>query len=254
MKLVDVHCHLNDEKYKDDIDDLIKDVNENMEFIVCSGWDYESSLKAIELANNNEKIYASIGFHPTDISKMTEEKLKELENIAKENNKVVAIGEIGLDYHWMTDPADIQEEAFIRQIEMARKLNKPIVIHTRDALEDTIKILKKYEDVKGVLHCYPGSYEAVLPILDRYYVSIGGTLTFKNNKKTKELVKKLSLDKIVIETDSPYLTPEPFRGRRNKPSYTEYVIREIADIKGLEYEEVRRITTENAYKAYKIWK
>ena len=163
------------------------------------------------MANNHKNIYASIGFHPTDISTMNKEKLATLEKIAKENKKVVGIGEIGLDYYWMKDPKEVQIEGFREQIEMIRRVNKPIIIHTRDALNDTINILSEYKDVGGLLHCYPGSYEAVLPILDRYYVNVGGTLTFKNNRKTKELVEKLPIEKLILETDSPYLTPTPFR-------------------------------------------
>ncbi len=253
-KLVDSHCHLNDEKYIDDLEKIINDVNENMDFVVCSGWDYESSLEAIKLATENEKIYASIGFHPTDISKMTEEKYIHLEKLAKENEKIVGIGEIGLDYHWMTDPKDVQKVAFIKQIEMVRRLNKAIVIHTREATDDTIEILKQYKDVGGILHCYPGTYEQVKDILDRYYVSVGGVLTFKNNKKTREMVSKVPLDRIVLETDSPYLTPVPFRGKINNPILTKYVAMEIANIKGISYEEVVEVTTNNAYKVFKIWK
>ncbi|WP_067139907.1 TatD family hydrolase [Oceanivirga salmonicida] len=253
-KLVDAHCHLNDSKYDTDIHDIIENINENMEFVVCSGWDYDSSLEAIKFANENAKIYASIGFHPTDISTMTDEKLSHLEKLARTNPKIVGIGEIGLDYHWMTDPKDIQIAGFIRQIEMVRKLNKAIVIHTRDAIEDTINILKKYNDVGGILHCYPGTYEQVKDILDRYYVSVGGVLTFKNNRKTSEMVSKIPLDRIVLETDSPYLTPEPYRGKRNNPIFTEYVAKKIADIKGISYEEVVETTTINAYKGYKLWK
>lgn len=252
MKLVDAHCHLNDEMYKDDVDEIIKEVEKEMEFIVCSGWDYDSSLEAVKMANNHKNIYASIGFHPTDISTMNKEKLAILEKIAKENKKVVGIGEIGLDYYWMKDPKEVQIEGFREQIEMIRRVNKPIIIHTRDALNDTINILSEYKDVGGLLHCYPGSYEAVLPILDRYYVNVGGTLTFKNNRKTKELVEKLPIEKLILETDSPYLTPTPFRGKRNKPTMVSYVALEVARIKNISYEEVVDITTKNAIIAYNM--
>lgn len=132
MKLVDAHCHLNDEMYKDDVDEIIKEVEKEMEFIVCSGWDYNSSLEAVKIANNHKNIYASIGFHPTDISTMNKEKLATLEKIAKENKKVVGIGEIGLDYYWMKDPKEVQIEGFREQIEMIRRVNKPIIIHTQE--------------------------------------------------------------------------------------------------------------------------
>ncbi len=254
MKIVDAHCHLNDEMYKEDLDEIIKEVNAEMEFIVCSGWDFDSSMSAIKLANENDKIYASIGFHPTDISKMTEEKLLILENLAKENDKIVGIGEIGLDYHWMVDPKEVQIAGLKKQIEMIRRVNKPIIIHTREALEDTINILREYEDVGGLLHCFPGSYESVQPIINRYFVNVGGTLTFKNNRKTKELVDKLDIEKIVLETDSPYLTPTPFRGKRNKPTMVKYVAEEVARIKNMSVEDVINVTTSNAIRALKMEK
>lgn len=254
MKLVDAHCHLNDEQYKDDLEDIIKEVNEQMEFIVCSGWDFESSLNAIKLADENKKIYASIGFHPTDISTMTDEKLKIIENLAIENKKIVGIGEIGLDYHWMKDSKEIQIAGFRKQIEMIRRIKKPIIIHTREALNDTIEVLREYTDVSGLLHCFPGSYESVQPIIDRYYVNVGGTLTFKNNRKTKELVDKLNIEKIILETDSPYLTPTPFRGKKNKPTMVKYVAEEVARIKNMSYDDVVNITTANAIRALKMEK
>lgn len=254
FKLVDSHCHLNDEMYKDDLDNIINEINDNMEFVVCSGWDYNSSINAINLANKHKKIYASIGFHPTDIKDITKEKLEKLENLAQKNNKIVGIGEIGLDYYWMKDEKENQIKAFKEQIELVRRLNKAIVIHTRDAVLDTINILKEYKDVSGILHCYPGTYEEVEPILDRYYVSVGGILTFKNASKTRDMIYKVPLDRIVLETDSPYLTPTPFRGRRNRPIFTKYVAKEIAKIKEVSYEEVIEITTKNAYKGYKICK
>lgn len=252
MKLVDAHCHLNDDMYNEDLDDIIDDILNEMEFIVCSGWDYESSIKAVKLSEKYENVYASIGYHPTDISKINDKDFAHIEELAKNHEKVVGIGEIGLDYHWMKDPKEVQKQAFIKQIEMIRRVNIPIVIHTRDALEDTINILREYKDVSGILHCFPGSYESVFPILDRYYVSVGGTLTFKNNVKTKELVSKVPLDRIVIETDSPYLTPTPFRGKRNNPIFTKYVADEIARIKGISVEEVINQTTLNAINAYRL--
>lgn len=252
MKLVDAHCHLNDDMYNEDLDYIIDDILNEMEFIVCSGWDYESSIKAVKLSEKYENVYASIGYHPTDISKINDKNFAHIEELAKNHKKVVGIGEIGLDYHWMKDPKEVQKQAFIKQIEMIRRVNIPIVIHTRDALEDTINILREYKDVSGILHCFPGSYESVFPILDRYYVSVGGTLTFKNNVKTKELVSKVPLDRIVIETDSPYLTPTPFRGKRNNPIFTKYVADEIARIKGISVEEVINQTTLNAINAYRL--
>ncbi|MBF4806228.1 MAG: TatD family hydrolase [Pseudoleptotrichia goodfellowii] len=252
MKIIDTHTHIYDERFEEDFDIIMKNIEEQMEGIVSIGFDLESSKKSIDLANKYSFVHAVIGVHPVDIKKYNDEVEKELEKLALTEKKVVAIGEIGLDYHWMEDPEEVQKEGFRKQIELAERVKLPIVIHTREALQDTLDILREYKNVGGILHCYPGSYEAAKPFLDRYYIGVGGTVTFKNNKKTKELVKELSLDKIVLETDCPYLTPVPFRGKRNEPVYTKYVAEEIARIKEISVEEVINITTENAKKIYGI--
>lgn len=257
MKLIDAHCHLNDKKHLENLDEIINDINDNLDYVVCSGWDLDSSILACEIANKYDKVYASIGFHPTDISTMNDDNLKIIESLAVNNKKVVGIGEIGLDYYWMKDPKQVQINGLLKQIDLIRKIDIPIVVHTRDALADTIDILKDFKDVGGVLHCFPGSYESVLPILDRYYVSVGGTLTFKNNKKTQQLVDLIDINRLVIETDSPYLTPEPYRGRVNNPTNVIYVAKKIAEIKNMQLDDVIRITRQNTIKAYRmenIWK
>ncbi|WP_297433203.1 TatD family hydrolase [uncultured Cetobacterium sp.] len=251
MKLVDTHCHLDNEKFDEDRLEVIERIKENLEFCVNIGYDLVSSKKSLELAKEYDFIYAVIGVHPIDIAEYDEEVEKELELLGK-NPKVVAIGEIGLDYHWMTEPKEIQQERFKRQLELAERLNKPVVIHTRDAMEDTVNILKDYPNITGVIHCYPGSLETAKQLVDRFYLGIGGTLTFKNSKKAVEVVKDIPLDRIVIETDCPYLTPEPFRGKRNEPIYVEYVAKKIAEIKEISVEDVTKITTENAKKLYRI--
>lgn len=251
MKLVDTHCHLDNEKFDEDRLEVIERIKENLEFCVNIGYDLASSKKSLELAKEYDFIYAVIGVHPIDIAEYDEEVEKELELLGK-NPKVVAIGEIGLDYHWMTEPKEIQQERFKRQLELAERLNKPVVIHTRDAMEDTVNILKDYPNITGVIHCYPGSLETAKQLVDRFYLGIGGTLTFKNSKKAVEVVKDIPLDRIVIETDCPYLTPEPFRGKRNEPIYVEYVAKKIAEIKDISVEDVTKITTENAKKLYRI--
>lgn len=252
VKIIDTHTHIYDKQFSEDFDRVMFDIKEQMEGIVSIGFDLESSLKSIELSHKYDFVYAVIGVHPVDIKKYNEDVEKTLEKLALTESKVVAIGEIGLDYHWMEDPKDVQAEGFRKQMALAERVKKPVVIHTREALQDTLDILSEFPNVGGILHCYPGSYEAAKPFLDRYYLGIGGTLTFKNNKKTKELVEILDLDKIVIETDCPYLTPVPFRGKRNEPIYTQYVAEEIAKIKGIEIEKVIEITTENAKKIYNI--
>lgn len=251
MKLVDTHCHLDNEKFDEDRLEVIERIKENLEFCVNIGYDLASSKKSLELAKEYDFIYAVIGVHPIDIAEYSEEVEKELELLGK-NPKVVAIGEIGLDYHWMTEPKEIQQERFKKQLELAERLNKPVVIHTRDAMEDTVNILKDYSNITGVIHCYPGSLETAKQLVDRFYLGIGGTLTFKNSKKAVEVVKDIPLDRIVIETDCPYLTPEPFRGKRNEPIYVEYVAKKIAEIKEISVEDVTKITTENAKKLYRI--
>jgi len=251
-KIIDTHTHIYDEQFQEDFDAVMKDIEEQMEGIVSIGFDMESSLKSIELANKYPFVHAVIGIHPVDIKKYNTEIDKELERLALSEKKVVAIGEIGLDYHWMEDLEEVQKEGFRRQIELAERVKLPIVIHTREALQDTLDILKEYPGAGGILHCYPGSFQAAKPFLDRYYIGVGGTVTFKNNRKTKELVKELSLDRIVLETDCPYLTPVPFRGKRNQPVYTSYVAEEIARIKEISTEEVIEVTTENAKKIYKL--
>lgn len=251
MRLVDTHCHLDNEKFDEDRLDVIDRIKGNLEFCVNIGYDLTSSKKSLELAKKYDFIYAVIGVHPIDIAEYDEEIEKELELLAKDS-KVVAIGEIGLDYHWMTEPKEIQQERFRRQLELAKRLNKPVVIHTRDAMEDTVNILKEYPNITGVIHCYPGSLETAKQLVDRFYLGIGGTLTFKNSKKIVEVVKNIPLDRIVIETDCPYLTPEPFRGKRNEPIYVEYIAKKIAEIKEITVEDVAKITTENAKKLYRI--
>ena len=251
MKLVDTHCHLDNEKFDEDRLEVIERIKENLEFCVNIGYDLASSKKSLELAKEYDFIYAVIGVHPIDIAEYDEEVEKELELLGK-NPKVVAIGEIGLDYHWMTEPKETQQERFKRQLELAERLNKPVVIHTRDAMEDTVNILKEYPNITGVIHCYPGSLETAKQLVDRFYLGIGGTLTFKNSKKAVEVVKDIPLDRIVIETDCPYLTPEPFRGKRNEPIYVEYVAKKIAEIKEISVEDVTKVTTENAKKLYRI--
>lgn len=249
MKLIDSHCHIDNERFDEDRAEILKRIEENLEFAVNIGYDLASSKESVKLAEENEFIYAVVGIHPTDIAGYDDELEREIEELAK-HPKVLAIGEIGLDYHWMTEPKERQQEVFRRLMEVARRAGKPVVIHTRDAIHDTLEILKEYEDIKGIVHCYPGSYESALEVMNNYYFGVGGVITFKNSKKLKEAVEKIPLERLIIETDCPYLTPEPYRGKRNEPMYVEYVARTIAEIKEVSYEEVVRITNENTKKAY----
>ncbi|WP_156298946.1 TatD family hydrolase [Streptobacillus canis] len=250
--LVDTHLHLYSELYEENRQIIIDDMKDKLDFAVNISCDMESTLESIEFAEKYEFMYATVGYHPCDISKYNEADMNKMLDFAVNHPKVVAIGEIGLDYYWMNDPKEEQEKYFRLQIEKAIEVDKPIVVHTRDALEDTIRIINEYPKVRGILHCYPGTFEMIEHLLDRFYIGIGGTVTFKNNKITHELVKKISIDKIVLETDSPYLTPVPFRGKLNNPTYVSYVAEKIAELKEMKVEEVKIKTTENAMKVYNV--
>lgn len=251
MKIIDSHVHLNNEQFDEDREEVFNRIKENLDFVVNIGYDMKSSEIGVEYADKYDFIYCTIGFHPDEIEGYSEENEKKLEELAK-NKKVLAIGEIGLDYHWMTRPKEEQWDIFRKQLNLARKLKKPVVIHTREAMQDTINILNEFPDITGILHCYPGSTETARQMTDRFYLGIGGVLTFKNAKKLVDVVKDIPLEKLVIETDCPYMAPTPHRGKRNEPIYTEEVAKKIAEIKGISYEEVVKVTNENTRKAYKM--
>lgn len=251
MKIIDSHVHLNDSRYDEDRDEVLKRIENDLDFVVNIGYDYESSKISVDYAKKYNFIYATVGLHPAEEEKYDEELENKIRELAKEK-KVLAIGEIGLDYHWMTKSKEEQARIFRAQMKLAEELNKPVVIHSRDAMEDTIKILDEFPKVKGILHCYPGSYETAKKIIDRYYLGIGGVLTFKNSKKLVEVVEKISIDNLILETDCPYMTPVPHRGKRNEPIYTKFVAEKIAEIKCISYDEVVKKTNENTRKAYKI--
>lgn len=251
MKLIDSHAHMDSEQFDSDRAEVFQRIKDNMDFIVNIGYDIESSKQGVEYSKKYDFIYAAVGIHPDDIEGYDDKLEQELEELAK-NEKVLAIGEIGLDYHWMTRPKEEQQEIFRRQMKVAERVGKPVVIHSRDAIEDTVKILKEFPSVKGIFHCYPGSVETALQVIGNYYFGIGGVLTFKNAKKLVEVVKNIPLEKLILETDCPYMAPTPFRGKRNEPVYVEYVAKKIAEIKGITYDEVAEATNLNTRKAYNM--
>ena len=259
MKFFDNHAHLDDEKFDLDRKEIIEEIhNEDIGFI-SAGYSLEGSKKAIELSKKYDFIYATCGISPNDIPQTEEElwkMLKEIEKLAKENSKVLAIGEIGLDYYWEKDEKmrELQRKAFIEQINMANRLDLPIVIHTREAVMDTLEILKKNEvKNKGVFHCCPLNRELVKEGLKLgFYISFAGPITFKNSKNADEIIEMCPNDKMLIETDSPYLSPEPLRGRRNDPRNVKYIAKKIADVKGISSEEAGKITYENVKRIYKM--
>lgn len=255
MEFFDSHAHYNDERFEENRDELIKEIySEGITKIVNAGYSLESSKKAIEIADNYDFMYTTAGISPNDIDDFKEEYLNEIKELA-ENKKVVAIGEIGLDYHWNTENKDLQKYVFISQIKIANELKLPIVIHTREAIYDTLDILKNQIkcEKNGVFHCCPLNVDLVREGLKLgFYISFAGPITFKNSKNADEIIKKVPLDRILIETDSPYLSPEPLRGKRNDSRNVKYMAQKIADVKGISLEEVARETYNNAKNIFEI--
>ena len=251
----DTHAHLNAEQYNEDLQEVIdRALSEGISNIVVVGFDRPTIEKAMELTEKYGFIYASVGWHPVDAIDMTEKDLLWIEELSS-HPKVVALGEMGLDYYWDKSPKDTQKEVFRKQIRLAKKVKLPIVIHNRDATSDIVEILKEEGagEVGGIMHCFSGSPEIAQECVDmNFYISLGGPVTFKNAKKPKEVADVIPLEKLLIETDCPYLTPHPHRGKRNEPSYVKLVAEQIAEIKGLSTEEVAQATTENAKKLFGI--
>ena len=242
---IDTHCHVFSEYY-DNIDEIInKCKNNGVSKIIISGCDIETNKEVLELVNKYDIIYGTIGFHPTELNDFKEEYFEFLEkNIM--NEKIVGIGEIGLDYHYEDTDKNKQINVFTRQLEMAEKYNKPIVVHSRDSIQDTYNILSNYK-LKGSIHCFSGSVEmAKLFVKLGYKLGVGGIITYKNAKNIKEVVKNIDLSYILLETDSPYLSPEPYRGTKNDPSNIPIIAGAIADIRNVSKIDVARITTDNA--------
>lgn len=273
MKIFDTHAHYDDSAFDEDRDELLggklleeisiedeegnikKDIRVvNITNIGCS---LKSSSRSVELSEMYDYMYASIGVIPHHVGDMKEEDIEELEKLAASSKKVVAIGEIGLDYYYDEPSRELQHKWFVRQMELARELKLPIIIHSREAAQDTVELMKKAhaEEIGGVVHCYSYSEELSHEFLNMgFYFGIGGVVTFKNSKKLKRAVASIPLEKIVLETDSPYLTPSPNRGKRNDSRYLPYVVREIARLKDISEEEVAEVTFENAKKLYGIEK
>lgn len=258
MEFFDTHAHYDDEKFKSDREEVLKNIyNAGVKKCINMGCDVKSSKMAIEIANNHDFIYAAVGLHPEEIPQTEEELwniIAQIKELAIYNKKIVAIGEIGLDYYWRQDNKELQKQAFIKQIELANELKLPVSIHTRDAIDDMIAIIRKYKlEQSGVLHCCPFNRELVRHSLENgLYVGFGGTSTFKSSKNAKEILNMVPNDRILIETDSPYLSPEPKRGTRNNSSNLKYVVEKLAEYKGIEPEQMAKITYDNASRLFKI--
>lgn len=253
--LFDTHVHVNAEQFNEDLEDVIERAKKaGVDNMVVVGFDRPTIIRAMELIETYDFMYAAIGWHPVDAIDMTEDDLQWIEELSN-HPKVVAIGEMGLDYHWDKSPKDVQMEVFRKQIRLAKKVGLPIIIHNREATADIVNILKEEEAsrVGGIMHCFSGSAETALECINmNFYISLGGPVTFKNAKKPKEVAAAVPLDRLLIETDCPYLAPHPYRGKRNEPSYVKLVAEQIAEIKQLTIEEVSQATTENAKKLFGI--
>lgn len=256
MELFDTHSHYNDEKFDIDREEIIqKTYKQGITKFVCAGYNLKSSREAIDLANKYDFIYSICGISPNDLDDYNEENILEIKELAK-NKKNVAIGEIGLDYYWNKENKDLQKQVFIEQINLANELELPIVIHSRDAIQDTIDLLKENPvNKKGIFHCAQLSKYLIEEGLKLgFYISFAGPITFKNSKNAEEIVNLVPNDKILIETDSPYLAPEPARGTRNDSTNVRYVAQKMAELKGLPVEEIAKITYQNAIRIFDIGK
>lgn len=249
----DTHAHYDDEKFDLDRDQLLASMPENgVELIVNPATNLASSGKVIEIANKFQFVYAAVGVHPHDAEEMDDNSIDIIRNMA-ENQKVVAIGEIGLDYYYDISPRDIQKKRFYQQLELARELKLPAIVHIRESTQDCMDIITQFNDIKGVVHCYSGSWETAVQILNLgWYISFTGAVTFKNARKAPEVLAKMPVDRLMIETDSPYLAPVPIRGRRNDSLNLPYIAAAIADIRGTTKEEIAAITLENGKRFFGI--
>lgn len=253
--IFDTHAHYDDEAFDQDREELLASLpGQGIARVVNVGASLDSCKKTLELMERYDYIFGAIGVHPNETGELTEEGMEWLKEQCS-HEKCVAVGEIGLDYYWDEPERQVQKKWFVRQLDLARQIKKPVIIHSREAAKDTADILtaERAEDIGGVLHCYSYTKETAKTYLDMgFYFGIGGVLTFKNAKKLKEAVAYIPLDRIVLETDCPYLAPDPNRGKRNSSLNIPYIVAAMAEIKGLNEEEIRRVTWENALKLYRM--
>ena len=255
--LFDTHAHYDDKRFDEDRDEILSSMPKNgVGLILNPGCDIETSKKAIEYAEKYSHVYAAVGIHPEYIEEIElDSTIKELKTLALSSKRIKAIGEIGLDYYWVKEPElrAKQAELLRRQLALAKELDMPVIIHDREAHADTLKIVEEFPEVKGVFHCYSGSTEMAQRLISLgYLISFTGVITYKNAKKAVEVVENIPLDKLMIETDSPYMSPEPFRGKRNSSLYVYRMAEAIANIKNIPLDEVINQTTENGKKLFNI--
>lgn len=253
--LIDSHVHLDDRRYDNDRDRIIKGLKDDgVELVINIGADLKTSIASVSLAEKYDNVYAVIGVHPHSAKEVDDSTLEILKSFAP-RDKVVAIGEIGLDFHYDNSPRDVQRKWFKKQLELAKEVDLPVVIHSRDAAQETFDIMKEAQDgkLRGVIHCYSGSPEMALEYIKLgFYISLAGPVTFNNAKVLKEVAKAIPLDKLLIETDSPYLTPAPNRGKRNEPAYVRFVAAEIAELREISFDDLIKATNKNTKKVFGI--
>lgn len=253
--LIDTHVHLNADQYDEDLQKVIDGaLEEGIDRMFVVGFDTNTIERTMKLIDQYDFIYGIIGWHPVDAIDCTEERLQWIEELSK-HPKIIGIGEMGLDYHWDKSPKDIQKEVFRKQIALAKRVQLPIIIHNREATQDCVDILKEENasEVGGIMHSFSGSNEIADEILKmNFYISLGGPVTFKNAKQPKEVAQHVPLDRLLVETDAPYLSPHPYRGKRNEPARVKLVAEQIAELRGISYEEVCKATTENAERLFKL--
>ncbi|MBQ1169721.1 MAG: TatD family hydrolase [Oscillospiraceae bacterium] len=252
--LFDTHAHMDDQAFREDRKALLDSYpQQGIGLIMNPGCSLASSRNVDKLTREYDFLYGAVGSHPDVADEVNEAVLEEYRMLCKQNPKIKAIGEIGLDYHYEDIPRDIQKKAFRMQMELARELNLPVIVHERDAHEDGMKIVEEFPDVTGVFHCYSGSYEMAKWLIARgWYIGFTGVLTFKNARKAIEVASQIPLDRIVLETDCPYMAPEPFRGKRNDPGKIYRMAEKLAEIRGLSVEEIQAITMENGKRLYRL--
>lgn len=252
--LFDSHAHLDDERFDNDRDEVMTSLRESgVAFFVNIGADEKTSYASVDLANKYDFVYASVGVHPYDAKDVDDALIEKFKEMAKQNKKIVAIGESGLDYSYEEADKEAQKKAFIRHIELANELDLPLIVHNRDSHKDMMDILTEYRPKNAIIHCYSGSLEMAKILVDMgYYISFSGTVTFKNAKKLAESAKFVPNDRLLIETDCPYLSPEPERGTRNNPAKVRFTAEKLAELRGVTFEEIAKMTMENAKRVYKI--
>ncbi len=252
--LFDTHAHMDDHAFDADRQQLLESFpGQGLALVMNPGCSLESSRNVDALTREYDFLYGAVGSHPDVADEVNEAVLEEYRTLCKLNSKIKAIGEIGLDYHYEDIPRDIQKNAFRLQMELARELDLPVIVHERDAHEDGMKIVEEFPEVIGVFHCYSGSYEMAKWLINRgWYIGFTGVLTFKNARKAIEVASQIPLDRLVLETDCPYMSPEPFRGKRNDPGKLYRMAERLAEIRGLSVEEVHAITLENGKRLYRI--